>query len=293
MTPAEAHSYCRKKTKESGSNFYYSFFFLPRLRREAMYALYSFCHEIDDAVDHSLPGSDPHKQLAIWRQEVSAIYRDAPSNPVTISLAKHASHLGIPEDYLQELISGMEMDLTITRYQNFNELYPYCYRVASTVGLICLKIFDTRDDRAKAYAINLGLAFQLTNIMRDVGADADRNRIYLPQEDLTHFGYSEEKLLAKDYSPEFVELMKFQCQRARDFYQKAQIAYNSLSRRDQHSLVAAEIMRVVYTRILDQIEGLNYQVFGPRISISPAIRLGISAISWGRDFIRNRLGLFR
>ena len=292
MTPTEAHSYCTKKAKGSGSNFYYSFLFLPRPRREAMYAVYSFCHEVDDTVDHSLPGSDPHKQLAMWRQEVAAIYTGIPSNPVTISLAEHVRRLGIPENYLQELINGMEMDLTFTRYQTFKELYPYCYRVASMVGLICLKVFDTIDDRAKDYAINLGLAFQLTNILRDVGVDANRNRIYLPQEDFTRFGYSEKELLAKDHSPQFVELMKFQCRRARDFYRKAQAVYDSLSRRDRHSLVAAEIMRVVYSRILDRIESLNYQVFGPRISLPSASRLGIAAIFWGRDFIRNRLGSF-
>ncbi len=292
MTPPEAHSYWTKKAKGSGSNFYYSFLFLPRPRREAMYAVYAFCHEVDDTVDHSPPGSDPHQQLAMWRQEVAAIYTGIPSHPVALRLAEPVRRFGIPEDYLQELITGMEMDLTMTRYHTFKELYPYCYRVASMVGLMCLKVFDTRDDRAKTYAINLGLAFQLTNILLDVGVDADRNRISVPLEDLTRFGYPETRLLAKDHSPQFVELMKFQCRRARDFYRKAQAVYDSLARRDRHSLVAAEIMRGVYDRILDRIESLNYHVFGPRISLPPASRLGIAAICWGRDFIRNRLGSF-
>ena len=188
MTPAEAHAYCTQKTKESGSNFYYSFFFLPRARREAMYTIYTFCHEVDDAVDHPPPGVDPHNQLAQWRQEIEAVYHGTPRHPVTISLADHVNTLGIPQAYLQELIAGMEMDLTIRRYATFDDLYRYCYRVAAVVGLMCLKVFGTTDSRADEYAVNLGVAFQLTNIMRDIGADAERDRIYVPQSLNKHWG---------------------------------------------------------------------------------------------------------
>ncbi len=226
------------------------------------------------------------------RQEHAAVYTRIPDNPVSVSLAEHVKHLAIPVDYLQELINGMEMDLAFTRYQTFKELYPYCYQVASMIGLICLKNFGTRDDRAKDYAINLGLAFQLTNILRDVGADAERNRIYLPLEDLTRFDYPEANLLTKNHSPQFVELMKFQCRRTRDFYRKAQAVYESLSPRDRHSIVAAEIMRGGYSGILDRIESLNYQIFGPRITLPPVARMRIATLIWARDLIRNRFGSF-
>ena len=252
-TVTDAHSYCTKKTKDSGSNFYYSFLFLPRSRREAMYTVYTLCHELDAAVDHPPDGVDPCDQLAQWRREIEAAYQGVPQYPVTISLADHARRLGIPQDYFQELIAGMEMDLTIRRYATFDDLYPYCYRVASIVGLICLKVFGTADPRAQDYAVNLGVAFQLTNIIRDVGADAERDRIYVPQEDLARFGCSQEQLLAKTASPEFIRLMEFQAARAHDYYRKAQTVYNVLSSIDRQSLLVAEIMRDIYFNLLTRI----------------------------------------
>ncbi|RMH05786.1 MAG: squalene synthase HpnD [Nitrospirae bacterium] len=285
MTPRQAHAYCTQKAKDSGSNFYYSFLFLPQSQREAMYTVYTFCHEVDATVDHPPPGLNPAEQLTRWRQEVTAIYRGTPHHPVAISLADHVARLAIPEEYLQELLTGMEMDLTYSRYRTFEDLYPYCYRVASVVGLICLKIFGTRDPRAKDYAIQLGLAFQLTNILRDIGADADRNRIYLPQEELARFGYKEQELLAKRYTPQFRNLMAFQCQRARQFYQHARQIYASLPRNDQRTLVAAEIMQAVYGRLLHRIEQRNYSVFGPRIRLSPLHRIGIATTTWLRATI--------
>ena len=166
-TVTEAHSYCTRKTKDSGSNFYYSFLFLPRPRREAIYTVYTLCHELDAAVDHPPHGVDPCNQLAQWRREIEAAYQGIPQYPVTISLGGPRPQAGHTRDYFQELIAGMEMDLTIRRYATFKDLYPYCYRVASIVGLICLKVFGTLDPRAQDYAINLGMAFQLTNIIRD------------------------------------------------------------------------------------------------------------------------------
>ena len=289
MTQEEAHAYCTAKTKASGSNFYYSLFFLPRFRREAMYTVYAFCHEVDDTVDHPPPGTNPREQLSQWRQEIKAMYQGTPKYPATISLAAHARNLDIPESYLQELVTGMEMDLMNTRYATFDDLYPYCYRVASIVGLICLKVFGTQDPRAKDYAINLGVAFQLTNILRDVGADANRQRIYLPQEDLAHFNYSEQQLLEKKESAQFLELMKFQAKRAHEFYEKAQAAYETLSRKDRQSLLVAEIMRGIYFRILTRIQTSNYAVFGPRISLSPAHRILIALCTWLRHSLINRL----
>ena len=280
MSPFEAQAYCTESTKKSGSNFFYSFLFLPRHRRDAMYTVYTFCREVDSAVDDAPLGTDPRIELARWRQEVTAAYRGTPTSPVTISLAAHLQELDIPEKYFQDLISGVEMDLTTNRFATFDELYPYCYRVASVVGLICLKVFGTQSPEAQEYAINLGMAFQLTNILRDIAIDADRDRIYLPQEDLARFGYAEEDIFARRYSPQFIELMKYECVRARKYYDQAYQTIRSLPELDRRSLTVAEIMRGVYSKILSQIEALNYQVFGPRISLSSIHRITLATKIW-------------
>ncbi|MCY4613894.1 MAG: presqualene diphosphate synthase HpnD [Nitrospira sp.] len=288
-TVTDAHSYCTQKTRDSGSNFYYSFLFLPRPRREAMYTVYTLCHELDAAVDHPPDGVDPCDQLAQWRREIEAVYQGIPQYPVTISLADHVPKLGIPQDYFQELIAGMEMDLTIRRYATFDDLYPYCYRVASNVGLICLKVFGTIDPRARDYAVNLGVAFQLTNIMRDIGADADRDRIYVPQEDLARFGCSEEQILSKTSSPQFFQLMEFQADRARDYYRKAQTVHDALSAADRQSLLVAEIMRDIYFNLLTRIEQTRFAVFSSRIRVPPLHRLILALSAWARRSFQNRV----
>lgn len=280
MTPAEAHAYCKAVARRSGSNFYYSFLFLPLARREAMYTVYAFCKEVDSAVDDAPPGSEPREVLRRWRAELAAAYRGSPTYPVTISLAEHARRLEIPQDYFEDLIRGVEMDLTTSRYATFDDLSLYCYRVASVVGLICLKVFGTLSPDARAYAINLGMAFQLTNILRDLGTDADRGRIYLPQQDLERFGYGEEELLKKTYSTAFIDLMQYECARARAFYEKARTVAASLPSDDQRTLTVAEMMRGVYVRILNRIERCDYRVFGARVTIAPAYRLAIAAGVW-------------
>lgn len=283
MTPSEAQAYCTAVTKHSGSNFYYSFFFLPDARRAAMYTVYAFCKEVDSAVDEAPPGSDPAEAIRRWRTEVAAVYGGTPTHPAAISLAAHVRRLGIPKEYFDELINGIEMDLATTRYVTFEELSRYCYRVACVVGLICLHIFGTRDPRAKDYAVNLGMAFQLTNILRDLGTDADRGRIYLPLEDLTRFGYTEELLLQRSYSPRFNSLMAFQCKRAQEYYAKARTILESLPRADRKALTPAEMMRGAYERILLRIEQAGYRVFDSRISVPPVSRLAIAANVWLRN----------
>jgi len=285
MPPAEAQTFCTTYTKQSGSNFYYSFLFLPRPRREAMYTIYAFCKMVDSAVDEPPAGSNPLEEVARWRKEVSAAYQGHPTQPVTISLAAHLQMFDIPESLLQELITGVEMDLTMNRFATFPELYQYCYRVASVVGLICLRIFQTQSPAAEDYAVNLGLAFQLTNILRDLKGDAALNRIYLPLEDIHRFGYSEEALLQHRSSPALIDLLKFECERAQNYYQQAQEILQTLPPSDQKSLVVAEIMRGVYSRILQQIEDQHYQVFGPRIRVAPMQRLGIAATIWIRSLL--------
>lgn len=254
-----------------------------------MYTIYAFCKLVDSAVDEPAPGSHPSEEVAKWRQEISATYQGHPTQPVTLSLAAHLQTFDIPESLLQELITGVEMDLTINRFTTFPELYQYCYRVASVVGLICLKIFQTQSPAAEDYAVNLGLAFQLTNILRDLKSDAEHNRIYLPLEDLQRFGYPEQALLQQQSTPALVDLVKYECERARSYYQKAQTILQGLPASDQQSLVVAEIMRGVYSRILQQLEEQNYQVFGPRVRISPMQRLAIAANIWVRSFFSHRV----
>lgn len=283
MTPAEAQAYCTAYTKQSGSNFYYSFLFLSKPRREAMYTVYAFCKAVDSAVDEPPAGSHPKEELAHWRSELDAAYHGAPTSPITVSLAHHVRALAIPKAYFEELVKGVEMDLDRHRYVTFDELSLYCYRVASVVGLICLHIFGVTSARAQDYAVALGVAFQLTNILRDLGTDAAQGRIYLPLEDLRACRYPEKALLTRTYSPEFIALMRHEATRARHYYDKAQAALLGLSRRDRNALVVAEIMRGIYSRILTEIERTDYRVFGPRIGLSTSRRLAIALGVWLRS----------
>jgi phytoene synthase len=283
MNTTDAQHYCTTFTKQSGSNFYYSFLFLPRARREAMYTVYAFCKEVDNAVDEPTPGTDPHRQVALWRQELSAAYHGIPTLPVTESLSEHVRRLAIPQTYFEELINGVEMDLTNTRYATFEALSLYCYRVASVVGLICLHIFGATSPRAQDYAVNLGMAFQLTNILRDLRTDAERGRIYLPLEDLQRFGYREQDLLAHTYNSAFIDLMRFEADRARDFYAKAERALKALPGKERRALTVAEIMRGVYSRILRRIEDSNFRVYERRVTLSTRRRLLVAAGVWFRS----------
>ena len=286
MTSQEAQVHCTALAKRSGSNFYYSFFFLPQDRRDAMHAVYAFCREVDSVVDEPESGSNPHDRLARWREELASLYRTERStvaspvealSPVMTCLGGHIRRLGIPREYFDDIIAGVAMDLTIKRYATFRDLYQYCYRVASAVGLVCLKIFGARAPEAQTYATNLGIAFQLTNILRDLKTDGARGRIYLPMEDLTRFGYSEQDLLAGAYSPAFVNLMEFECRRAEEYYRAAEAA---LPEADRRALVPAEIMRAIYHTILERIEACRYRVFSRRITLSPPHRLAVALKAW-------------
>lgn len=283
MTAADAQAYCTAYTKQSGSNFYYSFLFLSKAKRQAMYTIYAFCKAVDSAVDEPPAGSNPKEELRRWRRELDAVYGGTPTLPITVSLAHHVKALSIPKAYFEELVKGVEMDLTNNRYATFDELSLYCYRVASVVGLICLHIFGTTSPRAQDYAVSLGMAFQLTNILRDVGADASDNRVYLPLEDLHNCNYPEKALLQKTYSPEFKALMQQEAARARQYYEKARSALAALPPSERRALIVAEIMRGIYSRILDKVERSGYQVFGPRISLSTTHRLAIALSIWFRS----------
>jgi phytoene synthase len=248
-----------------------------------MYTIYAFCKAVDSAVDEPPPGSDPKEELRRWRAELEEVYGGSPTWPIMISLAHHVKRLSIPKAYFDELIKGVEMDLVTTRYRTFEELSLYCYRVASVVGLICLHVFGPTSAHAQDYAVDLGMAFQLTNIMRDLGTDAEQGRIYLPQEDLAQFGYSETDLLQRHNNPQLRELVHFEAKRARAYYGKAQAALDGLPKSDRRALSVAEIMRAVYSRILERIDRPDHAVFGPRVRLSTSHRLAIAAGVWFRS----------
>lgn len=283
MTVSEAQAYCTAYTKKSGSNFYYSFLFLPRAKRDAMYTVYAFCKAVDNAVDEPAAGSNPKDELKRWREELEAVYSGAPTAPIMMSLSHHVKVLGIPKAYFEELIKGVEMDLFNNRYVTFDELSLYCYRVASVVGLICLHVFGVTSARAQDYAVALGMAFQLTNILRDVGTDAAESRIYLPLDDLRKWNHPEKAIFNRSYSPEFRALMEYEASRARHYYKRADAALMGLSPQERRALTVAEIMRGIYRRILERIEQSDYQVFGPRISLTTMQRVVIALRIWLRS----------
>ena len=211
---------CASITRESSSNFYYAFKLLPDERRRALYATYAFCRFVDDIADDEQV-REPAALLARWREELERVYGGVPTRAVSRALSDSVRRFSIPRHYFDEIIDGVEMDLTRKRYRSFDELRLYCYRVASAVGLICIEIFGYRNPRARIYAENLGLAFQLTNIIRDVREDAQRGRIYLPLEDLERFGVKEEELLSGQHSERFERLMEFEARRAGEFYPRS------------------------------------------------------------------------
>ena len=229
---------------------------------------------MDDSVDEEPDRIRAEARLARWREELAALYERTPSEPVTRALAPHVHRFEIPRRYFEELVSGVEMDLTRVRYETFAELERYCYRVASVVGLICLRIFGDHNERGREYAESLGLALQLTNILRDVGGDQARGRIYLPGEDLTRFGYTEESLARGERNDAFRRLMRHQADRARGYFEAAEAEGRSLDRR---RYLAAEIMGRVYHRLLEKIEASDFDVFGREVRVPRIERVWIAA----------------
>ncbi|MGH7321020.1 MAG: presqualene diphosphate synthase HpnD [Candidatus Rokuibacteriota bacterium] len=270
-------------TRRSGSNFYYSFLFLPRRKRAAMYTLYAFCRTVDDAVDQgSGTPSDQRRILAEWRAEIGRAYAGRPAQPIGAELADLVRAFPIRREHLEAILDGVEMDIDKRRYATFEELYEYCYRVASAVGLACIEIFAYTDPRARDYAVNLGVALQLTNILRDLRPDAERGRIYLPLDELRRFGYAEEDLLRGRHTRAFQQLMRFQADRAHAYYRAARAA---LPRADRRRLVAAEIMGVIYRALLRTIEAKDFRVFGRRVSLSAPRKLCLALGAYLRVYL--------
>lgn len=263
--------------KNKRSNFYYSFLFLPKLKREAINIVYAWCRVADDIVDEEENLSTKRQRLFQWAKEFEHGINGTSQYALVNKLAHIIKRFNIPLHHFHDLIKGMEMDLLKTRYRTFDELKLYCYRAASTVGLICTEIFGYKHEEAKEYAVNLGIALQLTNILRDVASDAKRGRIYLPEEDMRQFGYSEEELLSSTYNENFYRLMKFEAERAKQYFAEAM---RHLSEEDKPLFIAALIMQEIYSRLLRDIERAEYNVFASRIHISNFKKILITTNVW-------------
>ena len=275
-----AGQFVSRLTRRSRSNFFYAFLCLPRPQREAIYAVYAFCRIVDDAVDLGRDREEQQRALRQWREEIARVYGGTPEHPAAQRLQDAVRSFPIPREALLEVIAGVEMDLERSTYETFEDLYPYCFRVASAVGLCCIEIFGYEDPRAREYAVNLGIALQLTNILRDVQADALAGRVYVPQEDLRRFRVSAEDLAAGRYSPNFVELMTFEATVAHRYYERA---WAALPAGDARRLFAAEIMGRTYFALLRAIEARRFQVFGMRVALPTYRRIGIALGCWLRS----------
>ena len=274
MTPEE---YCQDKAASSGSSFYYSFMFLPPLRRRAITALYAFCREVDDVVDECHDQQIAATTLSWWRAELDRLYAGQPGHPVTRALQPVLTEFDLPKEQLLEIIDGMEMDLLQTRYLDFKALSLYCYRVASVVGLLAAEIFGLQDRQTLKYAHDLGMAFQLTNIIRDVGEDARRDRVYLPMDELKRFDVPVADILNARHSENFRRLMEFQIERAEHYYEQAMSHLPAIDRKSQFPGL---VMAAIYRTLLDEIKRDGCQVLTQRTSLTPLRKLWIAWRTW-------------
>jgi len=270
MSPDE---YCQQKTVQSGSSFYYSFLFLPPERRRAITALYAFCREVDDTVDEATNGSVARIKLAWWRTEVSKMYAGTPTHPVMLALQPHVATYGLQEKHLLAIVDGMEMDLDQSRYLDYAGLQRYCWHVAGVVGILSASIFGYTDLQTLAYAEKLGLAFQLTNIIRDVGDDARKGRIYLPVNELQQFGVTANDLLKLQHTDKFEALMRFQAERAQGIYDEAMAL---LPKQDRRAQRPGLMMAAIYRTLLDEIQRDGFHVLNQRISLTPLRKLWLA-----------------
>ncbi|MEJ2688039.1 MAG: presqualene diphosphate synthase HpnD [Gammaproteobacteria bacterium] len=270
MDPDE---YCQQKAAASGSSFYYSFLFLPAGQRRAIIALYAFCREVDDVVDECSDPGVARLKLQWWREEIERGFANRPQHPVTHALQPALAHYNLPKEYFLEIIDGMEMDLDRHRYASFKELGLYCYRAAGVVGLLAAEIFGYRNRRTLRYATDLGTAFQLTNILRDVREDADRGRIYLPADELQRFGVDPEDILAHRMTEPMHALLQFQAERARDYYRRA---LDALPAEDRYAQRSGLIMAEIYLQTLTEIEADGLRVLERRISLTPLRKLWLA-----------------
>lgn len=283
MTPDE---YCQNKAARSGSSFYYAFLFLSPERRKAITALYAFCREVDDIVDESTESSVARMKLVWWRNQIEQLYHGKAEHPVMRALAPHIHTYQLQEDHFYAIIEGMEMDLDHDHYTSWDDLRRYCWHVAGVVGELSAAIFGYQHPDTRTYAVNLGLAFQMTNIIRDVGDDARRGRIYLPMDELKAHNVSPDEILAGQHSERFEALMQAQTLRARALYRDAMRALPQEDRRTQRPGL---MMAAIYSTLLNEIEDEHWHVLEQRISLTPIRKLWLAWKVWvggGRTLIR-------
>ena len=261
MTPDE---YCKQKAASSGSSFYYSFLFLPPEKKCAIISLYAFCREVDDIVDENLNADIALDKLNGWRDEIDRLFHANPQTQVGKALAQTVERFNLAAEYFHEIIDGMEMDLNKQTYRNFSELSLYCYRVASVVGLLAAEIFGYTDRNTLKYANDLGMAFQLTNILRDVKEDAERGRIYLPLDEMDEYGITGDMLSGNHTTPSMQNLFRLQAERARSYYDSA---LQHLPETDRYSQRSGIMMAAIYRKLLDKIETGGYRVLEKRVRL--------------------------
>lgn len=267
-------------SKKSKSSFYYAFNLLPEEKREAMNTVYAFCRKTDDIVDENLDSADvKYEKLRKWRIELEKSFSGHSEYVLLNKLGTTISKFNIPLDPFFELIKGMEMDLQKDRYKSFDDLQLYCYRVASTVGLICIEIFGYKHSSTKQFAIDLGIALQLTNILRDISKDAKNGRIYLPQEDLIKFNYPESDLFSFNYNNNFRELMIYESSRAKSYFN---LATSHLNLEDKKTMFAARAMQHIYYKILEKIIDKDYDVYNNEIKVNKIEKVGIALGVWAK-----------
>ena len=257
------------------SNFLLPILFLPPPKREAIETIYAFCRYSDDIVDEEADVKEKYRRLLIWTSELQLALQGVSRYAFLNRLVNVIEKFHIPTHHFLDLLKGMEMDLMKSRYENFQELEQYCYRAASTVGLICAEVFGYHHERTKEYAVNLGIALQLTNILRDIKTDAKKGRIYIPREDLRRFGYTEEELLASVYNEPFRELMAFECARAHEYFRKAK---RSLAEDDKPLFTAARAMGNIYYLLLLRIERARYDVFSKKIRLASPVKFLVAMV---------------
>lgn len=274
MTPDE---YCQRKAAASGSSFYYSFLFLPRDQRRAITALYAFCREVDDIVDETADPGVARTKLGWWRGEVQSVFNGRPQHPVARALVPVVRAFPVAESQLTEIVAGMEMDLDYNRYPDFATLEVYCHRVAGVVGLLSAGIFGYTQPDTLDYARTLGLALQLTNIIRDVGQDARRNRIYLPLDELARFGLASADIIEHREDERFERLMAFQIARARKYHDRALSLLPEADRRAQR---AGLVMAAIYRALLEEIASLRGRTLNQAVALTPVRKLWIAWRTW-------------
>ncbi len=284
---AQAYDHCREVAKREARNFYFAFLTLPSAKRQAIYAVYAFARICDDIADGDASTESKLTGLTEVRRSLERTYAGAPKGPVFTALADVAATYHIEQSMFQALVGGVEMDTAQNRYATFEDLRRYCYGVASTVGLICVKVFGYARPEALCYAEDLGLAMQLTNIMRDIREDAERGRIYIPQDELDRFGYSEEELAGGIINQCFIEMMRFQTERARSYYNSGARLLPLVPVR---SRACVSVLHGLYSRLLDRIEAHRFDVFHGRVRLTTAEKVLLTAKLWAASLLPVRQG---